>query len=78
MSIKIKVRLRPFRVPNYVLADEKARPKENGFQEPMNFHLSAIDADALSDMCHEFRANVFKKAMQADPDKHKALKGEEE
>lgn len=63
----MKIKTRPFNVPNFVLQEAKIRPRSDGFHEAPSFPLSDFDADELSQMCDEFRAAVFKKAGKQDP-----------
>jgi hypothetical protein len=63
-----KLKLRPFSVPNYVLADGAAVKREDGWREPPKFALDELDAETLSELCREFRAAVFKKSGKADPE----------
>lgn len=56
--------LRPFQVPNYVVAE----CPQDGPWGAIGFALKDIDAEALAQLCNEFRAAVFAKAGKADPD----------
>lgn len=56
---KISLELRPFGVPNYVTL---VRPST-----VESLPLASVDRHALSDMCEEFRREVFRKANQHDP-----------
>lgn len=73
--MKIQIDLRPFKTPNYVFA--KKQPKEvGGFSrdgriDELKWHLSEISEKTLSDLCDEFRAEIFKKAKKKDPKKRK-------
>ena len=67
MSITIKTGLKPFTVPNYVIAVQAARPRQEGFAEAPKYALSEIPAETLSDLCDRFREEVFRKAGVADP-----------
>jgi hypothetical protein len=61
-SIMRSVKLKPFLVPNYVIADE-------GFpdEESESFPLKDVDPMVLSAMCDGFREEVFRKALKQDP-----------
>jgi hypothetical protein len=63
----MRIKTKPFSVPNFVLQDVKARPRQDGFHETPSFPLSDFDGDELSAMCDEFRAAVFRKAGKQDP-----------
>jgi len=62
MEVSIKTKLIPFHVPNYVLVEEKSRPREDGFKEVRKFHLSELDDYTLASLCNQFREDVFRKA----------------
>lgn len=68
--MKVEIELQPFRTPNYILA--KKRPKEvggytsGGRVEEMKWHLKEISVETLSDLCDEFRSEIFKKAGKKD------------
>ena len=68
MKVHIEIKLKPFTTPNYVLVDESAKPKDQGFSESKKFSLSELDAATLSSLCDEFRREVFKKAGKREPD----------
>lgn len=67
MNANIEVKLKPFKTPNFVLVEEPAKPREEGFAEGRKFSLSELDADTLSRMCNDFRAEIFKKAGRHEP-----------
>jgi hypothetical protein len=60
--IKTEVALRPFRVPNYVLAECPTKPREFGFTEPPKYHLSELSIETLEALCYQFRKDVLAKA----------------
>lgn len=62
MEIKLKVNIKPFSVPNYVVAEAEARPRQEGFSEMPSIHLSDLDADTVHKLCDDFTRAVFKKA----------------
>ena len=64
--MKIELELQPFKTPNFVLAQVAPKPRE-GFERAPSFPLSDLEPEALSAMCDEFRAEVFKKAGKQDP-----------
>jgi hypothetical protein len=61
------IALLPFTTPNFVIGRFAARPRQEGITEGPKWPLSEIDADALSALCDEFRAEIFRKAGKADP-----------
>ena len=68
MEVSINIKLRPFTVPNYVLVEQKAHPKQDGFSpDGLKYHLSDLDSITLDRLCDEFRAAVFKKANRGIP-----------
>lgn len=62
-----KLKLQPFRVPNYVLADAPARPRHEGYVETPKFALGELDDETLAELCDDFRRAVFAKAGRRDP-----------
>jgi hypothetical protein len=69
MKRHMKIALKPFTVPNYVIGEAPPRPRQDGWQEPPKWELGELDADTLSELCDDFRAAVFEKAGAADPRK---------
>lgn len=64
----LKVELKPFTTPNCVIAVMPPRPRQEGFHEPPTWRLDEIEAQVLSEMCHAFRQEIFKKAGKKDPE----------
>jgi len=60
--IEIKVKLKPFSLPNYVLIERPTRPRQEGFIEDPKYHLSELDDNTLEELCRDFRDGVFAKA----------------
>lgn len=60
------VKLSPFAVPREVLA-QTGRVVIDGMEYCPKYRLEEVDADELSELCHEFRRNVFKLAKKTDP-----------
>lgn len=56
------VKLRPFIVPSYAVEDERGTERQAA-----TFHLRELSAETLAQMCDEFRAAVFRRAMKRDP-----------
>lgn len=63
----MKIELKPFNIPNFVIPILPAGRRQDGFTPIEGIPLSAVDAEELSDMCDAFRAEVFKKAGLKDP-----------
>lgn len=72
MAIETKVRLRRMTVPNYVLAESRIAPRNEGFTESPKFALRELPAETLSALCDQFRADVFRRAGKVDPRDHLA------
>lgn len=58
MELNIKLKVKPFRVPNYVLVDRYSSDPSNDTK----FHLKDLDVDTLEKLCEQFIHDVFKKA----------------
>lgn len=56
------MQLRPFTIPNFVLCEIPARPRQEGFAESPKFALHELDDKTLLEMCEEFKLAVMKKA----------------
>jgi hypothetical protein len=67
MSVKIDLELQPFNTPNFVIVKMPARPRHDGWQESPKYSLAELDAQTLSALCDQFRAEIFKKAGKDDP-----------
>lgn len=62
----IKIKLKPFKIPSEVCEDIDAS-KFKG--EPRIYALSDLDPVCLSELCDQFRRDIFKKAGLPDPSK---------
>ena len=71
MKTKIEVNLHPIETPNYVTAETSPGKRQDGFVERPRYKLSELSEQVLSQLCNEFRAEIFKKAGKDDPDKEK-------
>ena len=67
METQIKVKLKPFSVPNYVIIEPKPRPKEDGYTDSPNLRLADLDSETLQRLCDNFSMEVFKKAGKMPP-----------
>lgn len=61
------VKLKPFLTPNFVIPEAKPGARQEGWNPPTSIPLADVDAQELSDMCDQFRADVFRKAGKEDP-----------
>ncbi len=64
--MEIKLKLRPFIVPNFVVTVQAPANRGDGYKEPVTYPLSALDSDTLGQLCDEFRRGVFAQAGKAD------------
>lgn len=64
---EITIRLKPFNVPNFVIAERSPRPRQDGISFDEGIPLAEIEAEVLASLCDDFRASVFSKAGKADP-----------
>lgn len=67
--MEMKVRLQAFQVPNYVIAESRIGLKQDGLVENPKWHLNEVDEETLSELCDQFRHDVFIKAEKPDPRK---------
>jgi len=67
VEVNVKMKLKPFQVPSFVLTEPEVRPRQEGFQEVPKFRLSDLDSSTLDKLCEEFRNSVFKKAGKQQP-----------
>ncbi len=65
--MEIRVKLQPFSVPNYVLAEPSAFMGKEGFNGVPKWELRDVDSQTLSDLCDQYRKDIFTKAGKADP-----------
>lgn len=65
--MKIELQLLPFNVPNCAIVKTSPTARQEGFIESPKFHLRDLEPDVLSELCDEFRRNVFAKAEKNDP-----------
>lgn len=63
----MKIKLKPFQTPNFVIEDTSPSKRQEGLKEPKSWPLSEVDHQTLSDMCDAFRDEVFRKAGKEDP-----------
>ncbi len=67
--MKMTIELQPFITPNYVIAVSKEGLKQNGVVENPKWHINELDEETLSEMCDQFRHDIFTKACKVDPRK---------
>lgn len=63
----MNIPLQQWTVPNFVIGKMPPRPRQDGWHEGPKWELSEVDAEALAQLCDEFRAEVFRKAGKPDP-----------
>jgi len=63
----INVTLRGFSTPDCAIPESRPGVRQNGIVPIGSISLSDIEASVLSDLCDQYRAEVFKKAGKPDP-----------
>lgn len=66
MTMEIKLKLKPFLVPRFVIAESPPGKRQDEYKELPSFPLSALDPETLGRMCDEFRRSIFSAAGKAD------------
>jgi hypothetical protein len=69
MSIKMNIDIVPWMTPNFVSVKMPSRPRQEGFNEGIRYALNELDEQTLSELCDNFRKEVFEKAGKKDPKK---------
>jgi hypothetical protein len=66
--MEIKIKLAPFEVPQFV-NELLTRPvqRQDGISLKSRYLLADIEAETLSELCDQFRHDVFMKAGKVDP-----------
>ncbi len=59
--MKIQIELQPFTVPNFVLEVMKPGLRQDGLQAVRSHPLSDLSDEALTQLCDDFRREVFRK-----------------
>lgn len=68
MEATIKIEIKPFLVPNFVLTTgRKGDTSSLGDAVDTTLPMSALDAETLERMCDDFRDSIFKKAGKSRP-----------
>lgn len=67
MKATLEVELRPFTVPNFVIAEPGIGMKQDGLEGTRSYPLSDIDPITLDKLCRQFRTEIFKKAGKEQP-----------
>jgi hypothetical protein len=62
----VELKVQPFLVPNYVIL-EVAGPHNGHLTGENALPLTNLSAEALAEMCDEFRRSVFARAKKVDP-----------
>jgi hypothetical protein len=63
----IEIKLKPFMTPNFAIQESPPGLRQDGFEPAPSIPLALLTAEALSEMCDEFRKEVFAKARKIDP-----------
>jgi len=67
MKVKIELDLKAFKTPNFVLVCTSPTERQEGIKEEMKFNLTELDSLTLSELCDQFREDIFKKAGKEQP-----------
>lgn len=67
MEISIKLNIVPFVAPRGVKVQQKPGEKQTGFTNDQLIELSELSPEVLSQLCDEFRKQVFDTAGKLDP-----------
>ena len=67
MEVSIQIHIQSFPVPEYVKLDRGADITQPIVLDGDRVSLTQLDEKVLSDLCNEFRANVFARAGKVDP-----------
>jgi len=63
MEVNIKMKVKPFKVPRFVMADKKTSDPSNDTK----FALADLDVKTLNELCERFVSDVFKMAGKKRP-----------
>lgn len=69
--MKHEIKLQPIKPPNYIIAEPAPRRSTSMTEttEPPKFALADLSVETLSELCEQFRVDVFKKAGKPLPPK---------
>jgi len=62
--LRHSILLRPFRVPNFVLAESKSGRKEDGLKETPKYPLRDLSESILNQLCDQFRKDILRRASE--------------
>lgn len=65
--MKLKIELNDWITPNFVIQKTAPGKRQDGIKEPMKFAIADLDELTLSELCNNFRAEIFQKAGKSDP-----------
>ena len=65
----IKLKINNFEVPTHVYQESKAGLRQTGLCTSPSWELCELELDTLSELCDQFRKDVFAKANKIDPRK---------
>ena len=63
----IKKELKPWLTPNFVSEKEPVGKREDGVTWAAKYSIQDVPAETLSELCDQFRKEVFEKAGKRDP-----------
>lgn len=63
----MNLELKPWVVPNFVSVNMPKSKRDFGFRPDPVLAVCEVDANSLSQMCDDFRAEIFRKAGKIDP-----------
>jgi len=63
----IKLQIKPFRTPNFVIPAQPIGQRQDGFKNAIGIPLADLDAETLNEMCEAFKVELFKKANLTPP-----------
>jgi hypothetical protein len=63
----IQLKLKPWMAPNFAVPERPPGRREDGVHFDTGIPISSLPVDVLSQMCDDWRAEVFRKAGKKDP-----------
>lgn len=67
--MKLSIEVESFTTPNFVILKQAPGERQDGFSQRPSFSIKEVDAQLLSELCDDFRRNIFLKANKIDPKK---------
>jgi hypothetical protein len=59
---ELRMKLKPWAVPNFATIELPPEPKQNGFRELPSIAVAELSADALSDLAEQWLTELYQKA----------------